>query len=371
MKILTDEGMRGALTQLGNHLKSRLGWNDGWEIDYCADAENDGIGGILYLFRSSWRIPGTDEYVAFALWWPNDSDGEQPCVQFYLPLEDQLPEPYRPLRRQLLECVKPMKKAGFHPYRYKTGEKAGEPESVNPASKEVPFNFRDPDLPALLSAITNGFEELMTVEQRIEEVLHSAPPPPPPCEREVKLVAILDTEWTGNGSKRKMTQLVIENVIYESISDEIYRSGDEYEYRSGKGRKLDKAKANALLEKADWIVAHKANGDRSLLERELPGIKRSKWLCSVDGGIDWRGLRDIPNQKLTTIAGSIGVGWQPEEHEAKQDVHFLKRILAEKHQDGRTYLARLLDAAPLCEGETPSPSCGTPACKRRDRAEDY
>jgi len=348
MMILTQDGMEAALTQLGHHLRSRLGLDDSWEIDYRAELDyGTEIGGNLYLFRSSWRFPQMDEYVAFNFWWPNDADGEQPCVLVYLPLEDQLPESYRPLRRRVLECLKPLKKAGFRPYRYKTGEYQGEPEPMNPASKEVPFDFRDPDLPALLRAITQGFEELMTVQERIEEVLHSAPPPPPPCEREVKIIAIVDTEWTGK--EPKMSQLVIENVIYEPISDEIHRSMDEYEYRRGKGPELNKPKAKALLEKADWIVAHMAAADRPLLEGELPGIKRScssKWLCSLDGSIGWKGLCDIPNQKLTTIAGSIGVGRQPEKHDARQDVHFLKRILAEKHQDGRTSLARLLpDAA--------------------------
>jgi hypothetical protein len=54
-----------------------------------------------------------------------------------------------------------------------------------------------------------------------------------------------------------------------------------------KGKKLDGLKARALLERAKRIVAHNSSGDQSLLERELPGTEKSKWLCSFRG-IEWK-----------------------------------------------------------------------------------
>ena len=65
------------------------------------------------------------------------------------------------------------------------------------------------------------------------------------------------------------------------------RVGILEEYVMDKGKKLDGVKARALLERAKRIVAHNSSGDQSLLERELPGTEKSKWLCSFRG-IEWK-----------------------------------------------------------------------------------
>jgi DNA polymerase-3 subunit epsilon len=109
-----------------------------------------------------------------------------------------------------------------------------------------------------------------------------------------------------------------------------------------KGTKLDHEHALALLERADRIVAHNASGDQSLLASELPGIANAKWLCTYRG-IDWKRLIDVRSAGLEVLLRRIGQR-HTQEHHAKADADDLKRLLAEKHDGGRTYLGRLLES---------------------------
>jgi hypothetical protein len=330
MKILSDPSLELALQWLGDFLKFELQHPD-WEAPVESFSEG---GAALYLFPPAWRLSGIDDYVAFSFYWSNDSDGDDPCVQLYLPARKQFPQ-----RNQLLDRIRPqLKRAGFTDHY--DGEDDPDPSVPLWRSVRLEFNGQTGfDLPAILRGILKGFQELMAVEKPIEEVFQSGPAPPPPSERKLKTIAFLDTEWTGKEPTRRMTELAIVNVAYDPVKDEVV--GVLEEYVMNKGKTLDGAKARDLLERAERIVAHNSSGDQSLLDRELPGTEKSKWLCSYRG-IEWKHLMGVQGARQETLVGKAGIGYR-QDHHARADAHDLIQLLAHRHDGGRTYLGRLLD----------------------------
>ncbi len=330
MKILSDPALEMALRWLADFLRFELQHPD-WEAHVESLPEE---GATLYLFPPSWRLSGIDDYVAFSFYWPNESDGDDPCVQLYVPAKEHFPQ-----RNQLLNRIRPqLKRAGF------TDHYEGEcdPDPSCPLWRYIRFEFNGQtgfDLPAILSAVLKGFQELMTVEKTIDEARRSLPAPPPPFERKLRTIAFLDTEWTGSEPARRMTELAIVNVAYDSVKDEVV--GILEEYVMSKGKKLDEVKARALLERAERIVAHNSGGDKTLLDRELPGTEKSKWLCSFRG-IEWKHLTGVQSARQETLMGRAGLRYV-QDHHARADVHDLIQLLAQRHDGGRTYLGHLLD----------------------------
>jgi hypothetical protein len=330
MKILSEDALEVALRWLGDYVKFEL-QRQTWET-YVESFPDEGA--TLFIFPPTWRLPGIDDYVAFSFYWPNDSLGEAPCVQLYLPAEERFPN-----RNQLLSRIRPqLKRAGFTDHY----EGEDDPDPSCPLWRDVRLEFGGQagiDLPPILAAILKGFQELMEAETVIGEVFRSIPPPPPPSERKLKTIAFLDTEWIGQEPARKMTELAIVNVAYDAIEDEVVGVLEEYVMR--KGEPFHKVKARALLERAHRIVAHNSSGDQSILERELPGIKKSKWLCSFHG-VEWRRLMGVQSARQSNLMGKAGLRYE-QDHHARADAHDLKRLLSQKHEGGRTYLGRLLD----------------------------
>jgi hypothetical protein len=332
MQILTEPALAAALAWLGDRLKFELKRQE-WESYVQSFPDDEACGGTLYLFPSSWRMPATDDYVAFSFYWSNDSAGDPPCVQLYLPAEETFPQ-----RNDLLDRISPqLRRAGF------SGDYGDEdPDPSCPLWRNIQLEF-GVDLPAiLLAAVRKGFEDLIGVEKLIEEAVRSAPLAPPAWQRELKTLAFLDTEWTGQAPHRKMTELAFVIGIYDPVKDDLVYSPTEYSWLAKSG-KLDKAKALALLNRAEKIIAHNFNGDRSLVEKELPGIDPTRWICSFRG-VDWKNLIGVRSASQETIMGRLGTNYT-QEHKALADVYDLIRVLTQKHQGGRTYLARLLEGA--------------------------
>jgi DNA polymerase-3 subunit epsilon len=330
MTILSEDALEAAMRWLADHLKFELN-RQAWETYVEAFPEE---GASLFLFPSAWRVPGVDDYVGFSFYWPNDTQGEAPCVQLYLPPEERFPN-----RNQLLSQLRPqLRLVGFTDHY----EGEDDPDPSCPLWKYIRFDFGGKtgvDLPSLLAAILKGFQELMQVEEVIGEVFRSMPPPPPPSERRLRTIAFLDTEWLGQEPTRKMIELAIVNVAYDAVEDEVVGILEEYVMK--KGEKLNKEKARSLLDQAHRIVAHNASSDQSLLARELPGIKKSKWMCSFRG-IEWKRLMGVQSGRQSSLVGKAGLRYE-QDHHAQADAHDLKRLLAQKHEGGRTYLGRLLD----------------------------
>lgn len=322
--ILTDEAQTYALNQLGQWLKKELNRPD-WEIAVDLPKGDGGtdVDGYLYLYPTSWRIPGTEEYVALSFYWPNIAGPKDglPAVQLYVPYKKDFPQ-----RDLLLGQVKDkLTKLGF--------ETSKGFEYFFWKELEMEFNEQTGIPFPVFSDVLNSFKELLAFEEVIEKVMASQPPEPPAHKRRGKIVSIVDTEFTP----KKLTELAIINVVYDPVGDTI--SPILGEYYMGRGKELDTVLALDQLRRADAIVAHNGGNDRARLAALLRRMPTNNWLDSCKG-IEWKGLLGIDDTRQETIANELRIEIS-QKHTAKSDAENLLEILATK-QDGRTYLNRLL-----------------------------
>ncbi len=109
-----------------------------------------------------------------------------------------------------------------------------------------------------------------------------------------------------------------------------------------RGQRLDDARVQALIERADLVVAHNAGFDRPFVEARFPGFAHKPWACSF-ADIDWK-AQGAESAKLGALAQDRG--WFYDAHRALVDCHALLQVLASPQADGSgTGLARLIAAA--------------------------
>lgn len=94
-----------------------------------------------------------------------------------------------------------------------------------------------------------------------------------------------------------------------------------------------------LFSQCDLLVAHNAAYDAVVLERLLPGIRRSDWACSMSE-IDWADL-GFDGRSLGYLLTQIG--FYNKGHRAMADVTSLVHLLSWQAPDGRCLLAHLRD----------------------------
>ncbi|MDQ7745321.1 3'-5' exonuclease [Hydrogenophaga pseudoflava] len=115
------------------------------------------------------------------------------------------------------------------------------------------------------------------------------------------------------------------------ISDEMVR-----------GQRLDEHRVQALVDRADLVVAHNAGFDRPFVEARFPGFADKPWACSF-ADIDWK-AQGAESAKLSALAQDRG--WFYDAHRALVDCHALLQVLAGAQTDGGTTgLFRLMAAA--------------------------
>lgn len=106
------------------------------------------------------------------------------------------------------------------------------------------------------------------------------------------------------------------------------------------GQMIPRAKLDALISKADIIIAHNAGFDRPFLERFSPVFDNKPWACSVKE-IDWT-ARGFEGTKLGYLIGQSG--YFHNGHRAEDDCQALLAVL--KGQSGKTTpFAELLKAS--------------------------
>jgi hypothetical protein len=282
---------------VGDHVRSELQREEWAE----PELDTDDSGTSLCLFSPKWQLPDCD-YVAFSFFWPNPLEKDPPCVQLYLPSEEVFPP-----RNELLKQLRPkLIRNGFVDH-YGHGDQ----DPSFPIWKDIPLEeFRREsgfDLDSFVAAIVEGFRQLIKIEPLIEDAFGKLPVkrPPLPSERLLKTIAVLDTEWEGAGTARRMTQLAIINVAYDADADAVI--GILEEYCMNAGETLDETKARGALHRADFIVAHNAfSADRPLLDPHLPEDEKTKWLCSFRG-IEWKQLLAVTSESLETLIGRAGI----------------------------------------------------------------
>lgn len=109
-----------------------------------------------------------------------------------------------------------------------------------------------------------------------------------------------------------------------------------------RGQRLDDARVQALIDRADLVVAHNAGFDRPFVEARFPGFAPKRWACSF-ADIDWK-AQGADSAKLSALAQDQG--WFYDAHRALVDCHALLQVLASPQADGSgTGLARLMAAA--------------------------
>jgi DNA polymerase-3 subunit epsilon len=90
------------------------------------------------------------------------------------------------------------------------------------------------------------------------------------------------------------------------------------------GQRLSDEQVQALLARADLVVAHNAGFDRPFVEARFPGFASKRWACSFKD-IDWKAL-GAPSAKLSALAQDQG--WFFEAHRALVDCHALLQVLS-------------------------------------------
>lgn len=109
-----------------------------------------------------------------------------------------------------------------------------------------------------------------------------------------------------------------------------------------RGQRLDEARVQALLERADLVIAHNAGFDRPFVEARFPGFAHKPWACSFQD-IDWKAM-GAESARLGALAQDRG--WFYDAHRALVDCHALLQVLASPlPEGGATGLTRLIEAA--------------------------
>ena len=108
------------------------------------------------------------------------------------------------------------------------------------------------------------------------------------------------------------------------------------------GHRLDDAQVEAMVARADLIVAHNAGFDRPFVEARFPGFAAKAWACSF-ADIDWKAA-GAGSAKLSALAQDQG--WFYDAHRAQVDCHALLQVLARPVGGGdATGLSQLITAA--------------------------
>ena len=291
----------------------------------------------LNLFPEPWRLYG-DEFVAFGVSWCNPfEEDEDPYIFVRTPTLDAFPG-----RNNLLKILRPaLISRGF--------EDSPDAEPYWPIWKHISLDaFRSSsgfDVDGLVLALVETFGRLLPCAPIIDEFFHSLPaakrvPQVPQPERHLKLVAFLDTETAGAPPNTKMTELAIILAAYDEIGDQIVGVVEECSLK--KPKPLDQSKVQGVLDRADVTVAHNCAFDRAVLQREMPGAEKYRWLCSYRD-IDWKALNGVAAENLQALLQAEGLRCG-QDHHALDDARDLLRLLAVQ-RNGQTYLARLLKKA--------------------------
>lgn len=186
---------------------------------------------------------------------------------------------------------------------------------------------------------------------------------PAPASPDVRRVLVLDTETTGlSHAADKIIELAMLLVqvdaatglpfgpveLFEGFEDpgmpipavakEITGISDDMV----QGQRLDDTQVEALVARADVVVAHNAGFDRPFVESRFPGFADKAWACSF-ADIDWKAA-GAGSSKLSALAQDQG--WFYDAHRAQVDCHALLQVLSKPvPTSASTGLTQLIAAA--------------------------
>jgi DNA polymerase-3 subunit epsilon len=107
-----------------------------------------------------------------------------------------------------------------------------------------------------------------------------------------------------------------------------------------RGKSIDVALVERLLQQADVVIAHNARFDRPFVDRLLPVSKTKLWACSWKQ-VNWE-TKGFPVHRLEIL--SLYHGFFVDAHRAMNDVNAMLNLLnCPDAESGRPYLKDLLD----------------------------
>lgn len=109
-----------------------------------------------------------------------------------------------------------------------------------------------------------------------------------------------------------------------------------------RGHRLDDARVEAAIARADLVVAHNAPFDRGFLELRYPSFKTKWWACSQREG-PWAALM-TGSTKLEWLAYHLGKVFY-DAHRALVDAEVLLFLLAQAGPGGRPILSYVLESS--------------------------
>ncbi|MGE5560143.1 MAG: exonuclease domain-containing protein [Chloroflexota bacterium] len=105
-----------------------------------------------------------------------------------------------------------------------------------------------------------------------------------------------------------------------------------------RGKSLVDGRVEAMLDRAEFVIAHNASFDYGFVTRLYPSAAGKRWLCSCHG-IDWL-AKGLPNRKLDTLIQAYGICDQ-EVHRAADDAMATLALLAVRGPSGLSHFAEL------------------------------
>lgn len=174
------------------------------------------------------------------------------------------------------------------------------------------------------------------------------------------IAIVLDTETTGREEGDRIIELGLVSFAYHRDTGEVYGALDTYNALEDPGmpippeaskvngitdemvagKRLDDEKIQAMVEMADFVIAHNAGFDRPYCERRLPFFKGKPWACSLTQ-MDWAAA-GISSAKLEFIAFRLGFFYDA--HRAENDCLALLHAMNQPLDDmeGHTALRFIL-----------------------------
>jgi len=107
-----------------------------------------------------------------------------------------------------------------------------------------------------------------------------------------------------------------------------------------RGKRLDERRIRALLERAEFFVAHNASFDRPFVERLFPEAGAKPWYCSMNG-VPWKEL-GFASRGLQNLLRDHGIRPQ-RAHRGLDDVEAALLLLARTGSEGKQYFQYVLE----------------------------
>lgn len=195
--------------------------------------------------------------------------------------------------------------------------------------------------------------------------------PPPPFEQPTTLIpapqgaglaALINVKTTGlEPGSDEIIEFGAQLFAFDKSSGEIFGVVDEYfglrqpsysihpkpgvlstlTMKMLRGRSLDAAKIESILDRAEFLVAHNADFDRRFVSKLFAKAQEKLWICSMRQ-IDWF-EEGCPDRKLPTLLRHFGLP-APDSHRARAHVTASIELLSQQGQDGRRLMCQLIQA---------------------------